>query len=51
MGASKNFLNWVRPTTLRVTAGSHGVLVERARLQQVVHDFTEFYAGLLAEYR
>lgn len=50
-GASKNFLHWVKPTTLRVTAGAHAVLVERHKLQEVVHDFTTFYRDLVNSYR
>lgn len=50
-GASKNFLNWVRPTTLRITAGSHAVIVARKDLQSVVHDFTTFYSELLKKYQ
>lgn len=50
-GKSKNFLNWVKPTTLRVTAGSHVVITSRANLQRVVHDFTTFYSAKLSEYQ
>nr|WP_246279648.1 cholesterol oxidase substrate-binding domain-containing protein [Psychromicrobium silvestre] len=50
-GKSKNFLNWVKPTTLRVTAGAHVVITSRSNIQRVVHDFTTFYSAKLAEYQ
>lgn len=49
-GEAKNFLNFVRPTTLKVCAGSHAVIARRADIQRVVHEFTSFYQGLIARY-
>lgn len=50
-GKSKNFIHFVKPTTLRVTAGSHAVITRRDQVQRIVHDFTTFYNGKLAEYQ
>lgn len=49
-GPSKNFIHFVKATTLRVTAGSHAVVVERGQVQQVVHQFTTFYRAQLKKY-
>lgn len=49
-GKSKNFLHFVKETTLRVTAGSHAVVVERSQVQRVVHEFTTFYRDRLTAY-
>lgn len=50
-GPSKNFLHFVKPTTLRVSAGSHVVITSRDNVQRVVHEFAEYIEGLLAKYR
>lgn len=50
-GPAKNFINFVRPSTLRITAGSHVVVTRRADIQTVVHEFTTVYLDLLAQYR
>ncbi|MGD9430829.1 cholesterol oxidase substrate-binding domain-containing protein [Arthrobacter russicus] len=50
-GKSKNLIHFVKPTTLRVTAGSHAVITRRDQVQRVVHDFTTFYNQKLAEYQ
>lgn len=50
-GKSKNFIHFVKPTTLRVTAGSHAVITRRDQVQRVVHDFTTFYNLKLAQYQ
>ncbi|MEW2250964.1 cholesterol oxidase substrate-binding domain-containing protein [Streptomyces sp. NPDC006975] len=49
-GASRNLLQYVRPTTLRETANGYAVLTRRADLQWVVSRFTDFYRRLLAQY-
>ena len=50
-GEAKNFIHFVKPTTLRVSAGSHVVITRRDMVQQVVHDFTEHYRKLIEDYR
>ncbi|GHE69159.1 hypothetical protein GCM10014715_23720 [Streptomyces spiralis] len=49
-GASRNLLQYVRPTTLRETANGYAVLTRRADLQWVVSQFTGFYRTLLTQY-
>ncbi|MQS15026.1 FAD-binding protein [Streptomyces kaniharaensis] len=49
-GPSRNLLQYVRPTTLRVTANGYAVLVKRDDLQWVVSEFAAHYRQLLAEY-
>ncbi|MBC2866197.1 FAD-binding protein [Streptomyces mexicanus] len=49
-GASRNLLQYVRPTTLRETANGYAVLPRRADLQWVVSRFADFYRTLLAQY-
>ncbi|MFF9060212.1 cholesterol oxidase substrate-binding domain-containing protein [Streptomyces sp. NPDC101213] len=49
-GASRNLLQYVRPTTLRETADGYAVLTRRADLQWVVSRFADFYRTLLARY-
>ncbi|MFJ2776702.1 cholesterol oxidase substrate-binding domain-containing protein [Kitasatospora sp. NPDC087315] len=50
-GPSRTLLQYVRPTTLRVTANGYAVLARRADLQWVVSEFTAHYRQLLAEYQ
>lgn len=50
-GPAKDFINWVRPSTLRITAGSHVVVTRRDEIQSVVHEFTTRYLDLLGRYR
>ncbi|MEV4559311.1 cholesterol oxidase substrate-binding domain-containing protein [Kitasatospora sp. NPDC049285] len=50
-GPSRALLQYVRPTTLRVTASGYAVLARRADLQWVVSEFTTGYQGLLTEYQ
>ncbi|MGO2660213.1 cholesterol oxidase substrate-binding domain-containing protein [Mycetocola reblochoni] len=50
-GPAKDFLNFVKPTTLRVSAGSHAIIVARADVQEVVHRFSEWMTAALARYR
>ncbi|MEU6236861.1 cholesterol oxidase substrate-binding domain-containing protein [Kitasatospora sp. NPDC047058] len=50
-GPSRTLLQYVRPTTLRVTANGYAVLARRADLQWVVAEFADHYRKLLADYR
>jgi FAD/FMN-containing dehydrogenase len=50
-GPSRALLQYVRPTTLRVTANGYAVLVRRADVQWCVAEFTTFYRRLIKEYR
>lgn len=50
-GEAKNIIHFVKPTTLRVSAGSHVVITRRDQVQQVVHSFTEHYLGVIDRFR
>ncbi|MFB7471990.1 cholesterol oxidase substrate-binding domain-containing protein [Kitasatospora sp. NPDC056184] len=50
-GPSRTLLQYVRPTTLRVTANGYAVLARRADLQWVVAEFADRYRALLDAYR
>lgn len=50
-GPSRALLQYVRPTTLRVTANGYTILSKRADLQWVVSEFAAYYRQLLAEYQ
>lgn len=50
-GPASHFLHFVKPTTLRVTAGSHVIVTKRSEVQAVVHEFTSYYSSLLETYR
>lgn len=50
-GPSKDIIHFVRPTTLKVSAGSHAVVVRRADVQRVVHEFASWFTGALVDYR
>ncbi|MFF1793770.1 cholesterol oxidase substrate-binding domain-containing protein [Kitasatospora sp. NPDC058263] len=50
-GPSRTLLQYVRPTTLRVTANGYAVLARRADLQWVVSEFAAYYRQLLAQYQ
>lgn len=49
-GASRDLLEYVRPSTLRETANGYAVLTRRADLQWVVSRFADRYRTLLAQY-
>jgi FAD/FMN-containing dehydrogenase len=49
-GPARDFIHFVRPTTLRVTAASHAVITRRDNVQHVVHEFTEVISTMLDEY-
>ncbi|GAA1165140.1 FAD/FMN-containing dehydrogenase [Kitasatospora gansuensis] len=50
-GPSRALLQYVRPTTLRVTASGYAILARRADLQWAVSEFTSHYQRLLTEYQ
>ncbi|MFJ4187078.1 cholesterol oxidase substrate-binding domain-containing protein [Kitasatospora sp. NPDC089509] len=50
-GPSRALLQYVRPTTLRVTANGYAILTKRADLQWVVSEFAAYYRQLLADYQ
>ncbi len=50
-GPARHFINFVKPTTLKVSAGSHAVVTSRASVQRVVHEFSEFFTTRLAAYQ
>ncbi|MEV5343010.1 cholesterol oxidase substrate-binding domain-containing protein [Streptomyces sp. NPDC052676] len=50
-GPSRTLLQYVRPTTLRVTANGYAVLVRRADVQWALAEFTGHYRRLVQEYR
>lgn len=50
-GRSKNLLQYIQPTTLRVSEGGCAVLTRRSNLQMVVHEFVARYESMLDEYR
>ncbi|MFB6893186.1 cholesterol oxidase substrate-binding domain-containing protein [Kitasatospora sp. NPDC056327] len=50
-GPSRTLLQYVRPSTLRVTANGYAVLAPRADLQWVVAGFADLYRRLLDDHR
>ncbi|WP_405365050.1 cholesterol oxidase substrate-binding domain-containing protein [Kitasatospora sp. NBC_00039] len=50
-GPSRTLMQYVRPTTLRVTANGYAVLARRADLQWVLAEFADRYRQLLADYQ
>ncbi|MFE6050606.1 cholesterol oxidase substrate-binding domain-containing protein [Kitasatospora sp. NPDC056446] len=50
-GPSRTLLQYVRPSTLRVTANGYAILARRADLQWVVSEFAAYYRELLATYQ
>jgi len=50
-GWAKDLLLYVKPTTLRVTANGYAVLTNRASVQQVIYDFTNYYQNQVALYQ
>ncbi|MFD0272963.1 cholesterol oxidase substrate-binding domain-containing protein [Kitasatospora sp. NPDC127111] len=50
-GPSRTLLQYVRPTTLRVTANGYAVLARRADLQWVVAEFADHYRKSLADHQ
>ncbi|MFD7984353.1 cholesterol oxidase substrate-binding domain-containing protein [Kitasatospora indigofera] len=50
-GPSRTLLQYVRPSTLRMTANGYAVLARRADLQWVVSEFAAHYRSLLGQYQ
>lgn len=50
-GEAKNFIHFVRPTTLLVSAGSHVVITRRDQVQRVVHEFTQHYERVINAFK
>lgn len=50
-GEAKNFIHFVRPTTLLVSAGSHVVITRRDQVQRVVHEFTQHYESVIRTFQ
>ncbi|MGW1178412.1 cholesterol oxidase substrate-binding domain-containing protein [Kitasatospora sp. NPDC002543] len=50
-GPSRTLLQYVRSTTLRVTANGYAILTRRADLQWVVSEFAAYYRELLDSYQ
>ncbi|WP_083975434.1 cholesterol oxidase substrate-binding domain-containing protein [Kitasatospora mediocidica] len=50
-GPSRTLLQYVRPTTLRMTANGYAVLCKRSDVQWVVSQVTSGYQNLLTEYQ
>ena len=49
-GPSRNLLQYVQPTTLRVTANGYAILTRRDKIQDVLHRFVEQYESQLQAY-
>lgn len=50
-GWSRNLLQYIRPSTLRVTANGYAVLARRADAQRVIYEFVQFYQNRVEVYR
>ncbi|WP_035844894.1 cholesterol oxidase substrate-binding domain-containing protein [Kitasatospora azatica] len=50
-GPSRTLLQYIRPTTLRVTANGYAVLARRSDIQWVVNQVTSGYQQLLTQYQ
>ncbi|WP_260854139.1 cholesterol oxidase substrate-binding domain-containing protein [Paraburkholderia sp. BCC1886] len=50
-GWSRNVLQYIRPSTLRVTANGYAVLARRADVQRVIAEFVQFYQNRVEAYR
>jgi FAD/FMN-containing dehydrogenase len=50
-GWSRNVLQYIRPSTLRVTANGYAVLARRADVQRVIAEFVQFYQNRVDVYR
>ncbi|MCG1055192.1 FAD-binding protein [Mycetohabitans sp. B5] len=50
-GWSKNLLQYIRPSTLRVTANGYAVVTSRANVQRVISDFIENYQERINAYQ
>jgi FAD/FMN-containing dehydrogenase len=50
-GWSRTVLQYIRPTTLRVTANGYAVLARRADVQRVIGEFVQFYQNRIDAYK
>jgi FAD/FMN-containing dehydrogenase len=50
-GWSRTVLQYIRPTTLRVTANGYAVLARRADAQRVINEFVQFYQNRVDAYK
>ncbi|NHV28599.1 cholesterol oxidase substrate-binding domain-containing protein [Burkholderia sp. D-99] len=50
-GWSRTVLQYIRPTTLRVTANGYAVLARRADVQRVISEFVQFYQNRVDTYK
>ncbi|MFC7630173.1 cholesterol oxidase substrate-binding domain-containing protein [Paraburkholderia humisilvae] len=50
-GWSRNLLQYIRPSTLRVTANGYAVVTRRADVQRAVAEFVQFYQNRVHVYR
>ncbi len=50
-GWSRTVLQYIRPTTLRVTANGYAVLARRADVQRVVSEFVQYYQNRVDAYK
>ncbi|MDR6504223.1 FAD/FMN-containing dehydrogenase [Burkholderia ambifaria] len=50
-GWSRTVLQYIRPTTLRVTANGYAVLARRVDVQRVVNEFVQFYQNRVDAYK
>ncbi|MGU7843919.1 cholesterol oxidase substrate-binding domain-containing protein [Burkholderia sp. AW33-5] len=50
-GWSRTVLQYVRPTTLRVTANGYAVLARRTDVQRVIGEFVQFYENRVDAYK
>ena len=50
-GWSRNLLQYIRPSTLRVTANGYAVLARRSDVQRVIAEFVQFYQNRVDVYR
>jgi FAD/FMN-containing dehydrogenase len=50
-GWSRNVLQYIRPSTLRVTANGYAVLARRSDVQRVIAEFVQFYQNRVDVYR
>ena len=50
-GWSRTVLEYIRPTTLRVTANGYTVLTSRANVQRAINEFVQFYQNRISAYQ
>lgn len=50
-GEAKNFIHFVKPSTLLVSAGAHVVITRRDQVQGLVHEFTEYYKSVISTFQ